>query len=83
MLITAFGKSPKTATVAVLASRIADMPKHRPKEVGQLAYLSQPEAAKILNVPERIIRSIKAVERDAPELIQKIESGKKKAPKSK
>ena len=41
-----------------------------------LRTFSQPEAAKLLNVSERTIQRVKAVEREAPELIPEIEKGK-------
>ena len=41
-----------------------------------LPTFSQPEAAKIFNVSERTIQRVKAVEREAPELIPEIEKGK-------
>jgi 16S rRNA G966 N2-methylase RsmD len=37
--------------------------------------VSQPKAAEMLNVGERIVRSYKAVERDAPELTKRIDAG--------
>ena len=38
--------------------------------------VSQPGAAQMFNVSERTIQSVKAVEREAPELIPEIENGK-------
>jgi 16S rRNA G966 N2-methylase RsmD len=38
-------------------------------------YISQSQAAEMLNVSDRTIRTVKAVERQAPELIQEIEKG--------
>jgi len=62
---------------AVVASKLANMPKHRPdnKSANLPTYISQPEAAKKLNVSERTVRSVKQVEREAPELMPKLESG--------
>jgi hypothetical protein len=37
--------------------------------------VSQSAAAELLNVSPRIIRSVKAVEREAPELVEKIARG--------
>jgi len=59
---------------AVVASRLANMEKHIHKDDRQIC-LSQPEAAEMMNVSERMIRIVKAIERDAPELIPKIDSG--------
>lgn len=41
--------------------------------------ISQPEAADMLNVSERTLRTVKAVEREAPELIPQMEAGKMSA----
>lgn len=46
----------------------ADLPNDQPS-------ISQPQAAEMLNVSERLVRTVKAVERQAPELIEKIERG--------
>lgn len=62
---------------AVIAARIANMPAHRPEnKSANSPTFSQPDAAKIFNVSERTIRSIKAIEREAPELIPEIKNGK-------
>lgn len=60
---------------AVVASRIATMPSHRPQKSADSRTLSQPEAALMLNVSERSIQEVKRVERQAPELLPKVESG--------
>jgi hypothetical protein len=54
------------------------MEPHRPenKSANLPTSISQPEAAKLLNVSERSIRSVKAIERESPERISEIESGK-------
>lgn len=62
---------------AVVASRLANMQVGNFSKSANLPIsISQPEAAKMLNVSERTIRSVKAIERDAPELIPEIEKGK-------
>jgi hypothetical protein len=67
---------------AGVAAKIANIglgEAHRPNKVGKFADLtspvSQPKAAEMLNVGERIVRSYKAVERDAPELTKRIDAG--------
>jgi hypothetical protein len=42
-----------------------------------LPTFSQPEAAELFNVSERTIRTVKVIEREAPERIADIEAGKK------
>lgn len=59
---------------AVVASKLANMPKHLHKTDMQICT-SQPEAAKQLNVSPRLVASVKEVERKAPELMPKLESG--------
>lgn len=65
---------------AVVASKLTTM-KHGGDRKNQAANLpldnrvSQSKAAEMLNVGDRTIRTVKAVERQAPELIQEIESG--------
>lgn len=63
---------------AVVASRLANMSAGRKWDSNSANLpnnISQPEAAEMLNVSERMIRSVKEIERDAPELIEEIESG--------
>ena len=62
---------------AVIASKIANMPAHRPdKSANWPTYaISQSEAAVKLNVSERTLRRVKEIERDAPELLPKLETG--------
>jgi 16S rRNA G966 N2-methylase RsmD len=69
---------------AVIAARLANMTRGNPTGSNQWKSanlpnsseeVSQSAAAKLLNVSPRIIRSVKAVEREAPELISKIERG--------
>jgi hypothetical protein len=67
---------------AVIAARLANMP--RGGDTGKNQYgewqsanlpngkISQSTAAELLNVSPRIIRSVKAVEREAPELIKRL-----------
>jgi len=59
---------------AVIASKLANMPKHIHKTDMQIC-ISQPEAAAMMNVSPRTVATVKAVERDAPEYIPLIESG--------
>ena len=68
---------------AVVAARLANM------QVGDNQYsgsanmptLSQSQAAKMLNVSERMVRTVKAIEREAPERLSEINSGKETATK--
>jgi len=65
---------------AVVAAKIANMPlggavyrsANLPIDPGRV---SQEQAAEMLNVSPRSIRNVKAIEREAPELIPQIESG--------
>jgi len=53
----------------MVAAKLANMPTHRPAENKSAnlptSAVSQPEAAKMLNVSERLLRDAKAVIRDA------------------
>jgi len=64
---------------AVIAARIANMPLggalYRSANLPTENHISQSDVAKMFNVSERTIRSVKAVERDVPELIPEIENG--------
>jgi len=64
---------------AIVAAKLANMPAHRPDKSANWPTYSQPEAAKMINVSERTIRRIKAIEREAPELLPLMESGKMSA----
>lgn len=66
---------------AVVASKLANMPAHRPenKSANLRTFVSQPEAAKMLNVSERSIQAVKSVERDAPDLVPLMEAGRMSA----
>ena len=75
---------------AVVASRLANMTQSEAGKIygrgmdslGKLAgAISQPEAAKMLNVSERTIRTIKAIEKVSPELLSEIEAGRATATK--
>ena len=61
----------------VVAARLANMPGHRPSKSADLptSQFSQADAAMLLNVSERGVRSVKAIEREAPDLLPKMESG--------
>lgn len=65
---------------AVVASRLANMRSGERTDLEPNANLqkviSQPEAAKMLNVSTRMVASVKAIEKAAPEKIKDIESGK-------
>ena len=66
----------------MIAAKIANMDRGGDKKSDQSANLrkdkiSQPEAAKKLNVSERTIQDAKAILRKAPEKVKDIESGKK------
>jgi len=58
----------------LVGSKIANIPKHIHKSDTQI-YVSQSDAADMMNVSERGIQMVKKVERDAPDLIPAIESG--------
>lgn len=65
---------------AVIAGRLATMQhggdrKSENQEANLPLEMTQSQAAEMLNVSERTVRTVKAVEREAPELIQLIESG--------
>lgn len=63
---------------AVIASRVANMTPGRKWESNSADLrnnISQPEAARLFNVSERMIQTVKAIERDAPERIADIEAG--------
>lgn len=61
---------------AVVAKRLSTMPPHRPnKSVDLPTSLSQAEAAELLSVSVSSIGHVARLERDAPELLPKVESG--------
>ena len=66
---------------AVIASRMANMTRTDTLKHGSRSAdlpngaISQSEAAALFNVSERMIRTVKAIEREAPERIPEIESG--------
>ena len=65
---------------AVIASKLANTNHGGDRKSNQAANLpldsvSQSKAAAMLNVSERTLRSVKAVERDAPDLLPKMASG--------
>jgi N6-adenosine-specific RNA methylase IME4 len=67
---------------AMVAARLVNLPAHRPPSKDESANLptspvSQPVAATMLNVSERLLRSAKAVQQGAaPELIAAVEQGR-------
>jgi hypothetical protein len=65
----------------VIAGKIADLEAHRPEENNcadlRTSHISQPEAAKLLNVSRRSVQNVRRIMREAPEKIPEIESGKK------
>lgn len=71
---------------AIVAAKLANMKQGKRTDLQPSANLpkviSQPEAAKMLNVSERMIRIVKTIEKQAPKLIEKIESGKMTAHKA-
>jgi DNA-binding XRE family transcriptional regulator len=66
----------------IVANKIANMPVGRnwDNSANLQNKISQPEAAQMLNVSPRTIASVKAIERDAPDLLPKMESGEMSAP---
>lgn len=64
---------------AVVASRLANMTHGGDRKSDQAANLpleiTQSQSAKMLNVSERLIRTVKAIEKAAPDCITEIESG--------
>jgi hypothetical protein len=65
----------------IVANKIANMPVGRnwDNSANLQNKISQPEAAQMLNVSPRTIASVKAIERDAPDLLPKMESGEMSA----
>jgi len=63
---------------AVIAARVANMEKGNFSKSANLPIspISQTEAADIFNVSERMIRKVKSIEREAPELIRETDKGK-------
>ncbi|MBT9151376.1 MAG: hypothetical protein DDT40_01569 [candidate division WS2 bacterium] len=66
---------------AVVAARLADMRQGERTDLVEPSanlrkVISQPEAAVMLNISERMIQSVKSLEREAPELLPQIERGK-------
>lgn len=60
----------------MVAGRLANLPAHRPAEGGQLAGLSQPDAAAMLNVGERTVRRAREVLTEGShELVSAVEQG--------
>jgi DNA modification methylase len=74
---------------SIVASRLANMERggDRPSRSDSnfdsanlhVGNISQPEAAQMLNVSPRTVATVKAVEREAPELIPQMEAGKMSA----
>jgi hypothetical protein len=63
---------------AVIAARLATMvgtTGGRPSKTAQICAVTRDEAAELLNVSPRLVTAVKAIEREAPELISKIERG--------
>jgi N6-adenosine-specific RNA methylase IME4/ParB-like chromosome segregation protein Spo0J len=61
---------------AMIAAKLANMPAHRPANKSANLPTSQPEAAALLNVSDRSVRSAAVVRDNAvPELSGKVESG--------
>lgn len=66
-----------TSQRAMVAAKLANLPAHRPYKSANLhtSPVSQPQAAKLLNVSPRIVADAKEIEREAPELAEKVSSG--------
>jgi hypothetical protein len=63
---------------AMIAEKLANLPPHRPSKSANLpTSVSQPVAAKLLNVSERSVRSAKVVRsQGVPELVEAVETGR-------
>jgi len=69
---------------AIVASRLATLSDGQRADYSRsanLPTLSQSAAAKMLNVSERMVRTVKAIEREAPERLSEINLGKETATK--
>jgi site-specific DNA-methyltransferase (adenine-specific) len=60
----------------LVASRLENMPQGRPQNKDANLHLLRKEAAEMLNVSPRTVATVKAVERDAPDLVHAMEVGK-------
>ena len=65
----------------MIAARLANIKREDtlnrgPRSANLPNGVSQPEAAKLMGVSSRLVRSAKTIERDAPSLITQIEAGK-------
>lgn len=60
---------------AVVGLRMANLTEGRPKETAGIQAVSQQRAADLVNVSRDSIQRAKLVERDAPELLPKVEAG--------
>jgi hypothetical protein len=62
---------------AIVASKLANMPSHRPDDKSANLRTSQAKAAKHLNVSPRSVSAAEAVRRDAvPDVVDAVEQGK-------
>ena len=60
----------------MIAARMANAPAHRPESAPIGALISQPEAAELMNVSTRTVKSAKQViEQGTPELIRAVDAG--------
>ena len=72
---------------AVVAARLANITRESTLMQGSrsadlpIGAISQSQAAKMLNVSERMVRTVRAIERQAPERLSEINSGKETATK--
>jgi hypothetical protein len=62
---------------AMVAAKIANMREGRPSETTQICGVSQTEAAAMLNVSPRSVSTAKALLRDAPELAEEVNAGRR------
>lgn len=66
----------------IIANNLANMNEGRPSNTASIDAVSQPKAAEMLNVSRATVQRIAAIERDAPEFMEKMQSGELTANKA-